>query len=233
MARITPPIGAKGLWKVRAPYVVSAAGIYWVGAKRTFEELIAAKIDPLTQVYQPVGMGQAEHNSDMVEGAEVITLLSNLRGPLHIPDTYILEYPNMSIVPHSWVVLTVSCGILPDTYDLTRMQQTVAAAVSEYTGVLATVTPMLAPTIDSVTEADYLAAKAVRDAALKNRSTDFVEKQVLQEQVDKLTTHVGELNAIIDAQNDLLTQRNQTISDQAKEILALKQQIAELTKSNK
>jgi len=232
MARITPPIGAKGLWKVRSPFVVSAAGIYWVGAKRTFEELIAAKIDPLAQVYKPAGLGQAEYNSDIVEGAEVITLLSNLRGPLHIPDTYILEYPNMSIVPHSWVVLTVSCGILPDTYDLTRMQQTVANAVSEYTGVVATVTPMLAPTIDSVTEADYLAAKAVRDAALQNRSTDFIEKQVLQEQVTQLTNHVADLNAIIDAQNQLLTQRAQTISDQAKEILALKQQIADLTKSN-
>jgi hypothetical protein len=229
MARITPPIGAKGLFKVRSPYVVSAAAVYWVGAVRTYEELIAAKIDPLTQVYVPVGMGQADYNQDMIEGAQVITLLSSVRPPLHIPDTYILEYPNMSIVPHSWIVCTVSCGILPDTYDLTRMQQTVAAAVSEYTGVQSTVTISTAPTTDSVTEAAYLEAKAVRDAALVNKSTDFVEKLALQEQLDKANGYIDDLTKLIDQQEIVIGQQAQTIADRDAEILALKQQIEDLT----
>ena len=228
MAKVTPPIGAKGLFKVRAPYQVSASAVYWVGAKRTFEELITAKINPLAQVYAPVGLGQQDYNSDIVEGAEVITLLSYVRGPLHIPDTYILEYPNMSVVPHSWVVCTVSCGILPDTYDLTRMTQTVSAAVSEYTGVQAQVQVMTAPTTDAVTEADYLNAKAVREAALQNRSTDFIEKQALQAQLDAANAFIADQAAIIDQQNDIIKDRDQTISDQAAEILSLKQQLEDL-----
>lgn len=229
MARVTPPIGAKGLFKVRSPYVVSAAAIYWVGAVRTFEELIAAKIDPLTQVYVPVGMGQPDYNADIIEGAQVITLLSNVRPPLHIPDTYILEYPNMSIVPHSWIVCTVSCGILPDTYDLTRMQQTVSAAVSEYTGVQANVTISTAPTTDSVTEEAYKEAKLVRDAALVNKSTDFVEKLALQDQLDKANSYITDLTTVIDQQEILIAQQQQTIADRDAEILALKQQIDDLT----
>lgn len=229
MARITPPIGAKGLFKVRSPYVVSAAAVYWVGAVRTFEELIAAKIDPLAQVYAPVGMGQQDYNADIIEGAQVITLLSFVRPPLHIPDTYILEYPNMSIVPHSWIVCTVSCGILPDTYDLTRMQQTVAVAVAEYTGVQATVTITTAPTTDSVTEAAYLEAKAVRDAALLNKSTDFADKVKLQEQLDQTNSYIADLTSIIDQQEVSLAQQAQTIADQAAQILALQQQIEDLT----
>lgn len=228
MSRVTPPIGAKGLFKVRAPYTVSASAVYWVGAKRTFEELIAAKINPLKHVYAPVGLGQQDYNADIVEGAEVITLLSNVRGPLHIPDTYILEYPNMSVVPHSWVVCTVSCGILPDTYDLTRMKQTVAAAVAEYTGVQAEVQTMVAPTTDAVTEADYLNAKAVRDAALQNRSTDFIEKQALQEQLDAANTYIADQATIIDQLNDIITERDQTIADRDAEILALRQQLEDL-----
>ncbi|MNX74053.1 hypothetical protein D3C86_1054770 [compost metagenome] len=229
MARITPPIGAKGLFKVRSPYVVSAAAVYWVGAVRTYEELIAAKIDPLTQVYTPVGLGQPDYNQDIIEGAQVITLLSHVRPPLHIPDTYILEYPNMSLVPHSWIVCTVSCGILPDTYDLTRMQQTVAAAVSEYTGVQSTVTISTAPTTDSVTEEAYKEAKIVRDAALVNKSTDFVEKLALQEQLDKVNAYVTDLLAVIDQQNLEIAEQKQTIADRDVEILALKQQIDDLT----
>jgi hypothetical protein len=229
MARVTPPIGAKGLFKVRSPYVVSASAVYWVGAVRTYEELIAAKIDPLTQVYTPVGMGQADYNSDIIEGAQVITLLSFVRPPLHIPDTYILEYPNMSIVPHSWIVCTVSCGILPDTYDLARMQQTVAIAVSEYTGVQANVTISTAPTTDSVTEAAYLEAKAVRDAALLNKSTDFADKLVLQEQLDKANAYIGDLTTIVDQQEVTIVEQVQTIADRDREILALKQQIEDLT----
>ncbi|MNQ06253.1 hypothetical protein D3C85_190030 [compost metagenome] len=229
MARITPPIGAKGLFKVRSPYVVSAAAVYWVGAVRTYEELIAAKIDPLTQVYTPVQLGQPDYNQDIIEGAQVITLLSHVRPPLHIPDTYILEYPNMSLVPHSWIVCTVSCGILPDTYDLTRMQQTVAAAVSEYTGVQSTVTISTAPTTDSVTEEAYKEAKIVRDAALVNKSTDFVEKLALQEQLDKVNAYVTDLLAVIDQQNLEIAEQKQTIADRDAEILALKQQIDDLT----
>lgn len=229
MARITPPIGAKGLFKVRSPYQVSAVAIYWVGAVRTYEELIAAKIDPLTQVYTPVGLGQPDYNQDIIEGAQVITLLSHVRPPLHIPDTYILEYPNMSLVPHSWIVCTVSCGILPDTYDLTRMQQTVAAAVSEYTGVQSTVTISTAPTTDSVTEEAYKEAKIVRDAALVNKSTDFVEKLALQEQLDKVNAYVTDLLAVIDQQNLEIAEQKQTIADRDAEILALKQQIDDLT----
>ena len=226
MSRVTPPIGAKGLFKVRSPYVVSAAAVYWVGAVRTFEELIAAKIDPLAQVYAPVGMGQQDYNSDIVEGAQVITLLSHVRPPLHIPDTYILEYPNMSIVPHSWIVCTVSCGILPDTYDLTRMQQTVGIAVSEYTGVQSTVTITTAPTTDSVTEAAYLEAKAVRDAALLNKSTDFADKLLLQEQLDKANSYIADLTSIIDQQEVTIAQQAQTIADRDATILSLQQQIA-------
>lgn len=229
MARITPPIGAKGLFKVRSPYVVSAAAVYWVGAVRTYEELIAAKIDPLTQVYTPVQLGQPDYNQDIIEGAQVITLLSHVRPPLHIPDTYILEYPNMSLVPHSWIVCTVSCGILPDTYDLTRMQQTVAAAVSEYTGVQSTVTISTAPTTDSVTEEAYKEAKIVRDAALVNKSTDFVEKLALQEQLDKVNAYVTDLLAVIDQQNLEIAEQKQTIADRDVEIVALKQQIDDLT----
>lgn len=228
MARITPPLDAKGLFKVRSPYTVSPVGIYWVGAQRTFEELIAAKIDPLTQVYKPVGMGQSDYNQDVIDGAKVITLLSYIRSPLHIPDTYILEYPNMSLVPHSWVVLTISCGILPDTYDLTRMMQTVSDAVSEYTGVSVVVTPMVAPTTDSVTEVAYEEARAAREAAIVNKSTDFADKLALQAQLAVANQHIQDLTDVIEGQNTVVSGHLQTIADRDVEILALKQQIEEL-----
>lgn len=198
MARITPTLEARGPFKVRSPYSVSATGIYWVGALRTYEELAVAGIDPLSQVYGPVSLGQAEYNSDVLEGAQVVTLLSSLQPPIHIPDTYILEYPNMSAVPHSHVVCTVSCGILPDIYDLTRLQQTVAVAVAEYTGIQAVVTAMTAPTLDSVSEAQYLEYKRIREAALVNKSTDFADKLVLQEQLDAANQTIQELTDIIE-----------------------------------
>jgi predicted nucleic acid-binding Zn-ribbon protein len=109
------------------------------------------------------------------------------------------------------------------------MQQTVAVAVAEYTGVQAQVTVMTAPTTDAVTEADYLEAKRVRDAALLNKSTDFVEKIKLQEDLQKANEYAADLARIIDQQNELIAQQAQTIADRDAEIVALKQQIEDLT----
>lgn len=203
MARITPPLNSKGLFVLRAPFHAVATVAYRVGAIRTFEELISRGIDPVKLVYQPAGLDDAEYQADKIAGAAVVTLLSDSTKPLYVPDTYVESYPNMGVVPHSHVVMVMSLGILPDTYDTTRAVQAVQTAISEYIGVEPTVSIATQPTTDAITQEQYVQNLAARNAAIANRSTDFVDKLQLQAQNEQLKLQNAELIAMIEQLQNL------------------------------
>jgi len=187
MANIVPPIGSKGLFLLRIPFVANPSIIYHVGAIRSFEELISRGIDPVKLVYTPAGLTDASYAEDAAAGALILTLLSDTLKPLYVPTTYVDSYPNMGVVPHSWLVATVDCGILPDTYDTTRLTQAIQRAVSEDIGVGSTVFIARAPTTDAITQDQYVQNLAARNAAIKNRTTDFVLLQTARSDIANLT----------------------------------------------
>lgn len=198
MARITPPLNARGLFALRIPFVAADATIYRVGAERTFEELISAGIDPMKVVYEPVGLSTADYAADQAAGAAVIILMSDTKKPLYVPDTYIDSYPNMGVVPHQRVILAADLGMLADTYDLTRAIQAVGKALSDDIGVEAPVTVCVAPTGDAVTQEQYVQNLNARNAAIKNRTTDYALLLQSRDQVANLTQSNAQLVEIIE-----------------------------------
>lgn len=175
MARITPPMNAKGLFSLRLPFAASPTTVYRVSAIRNFEQMVSEGDDPVSLIYTPVGLDNAAYQADLAAGASVIVLMSDTLKPIYVPDTYIDSYPNMGVVPHSWVVASISLGILPDTYDLTRLMQAIKTAVSDDIGVEPTVNIAVAPTTDAITQEQYVQNLNARNAAIKNRSTVYAE----------------------------------------------------------
>lgn len=183
MSSITPPIGTKGIFRLKSPFFADASVIYSCAALRSFPEMISQGDDPYKIAYEPVGLPEAAYLDDSAAGALMITLLSEGRRPLYVPNTYIEIYPDMGSIPHHWIVASVSCGMLPETYDVTRIQQAIATAVSDYTGIEPTVHIAVAPTTDAITEAQYAQNLAAREAAIKYRSTDYADKLSLEAQL--------------------------------------------------
>lgn len=198
MSRITPPLSSKGLFVLRAPFVAKATVVYRVAAERTFEELISDKLDPMTVVYAPVGLVAADYAVDVAAGAAIIVLMSDTELPIYVPDTYIDSYPNMGIVPHSWMVATIDLGVLPDSYDTTRIQQAIKQAVSDYTGVESIVNVANIPTTDAVTQEQAVAAAAARTAAITVRTTPYAANLVLQSQISAFQTSQATLITTIE-----------------------------------
>jgi hypothetical protein len=198
MARITPPLGTKGLFSLRIPFTALANIVYRVGAERTFEEMISQGLDPMALVYTPVGLSTTDYDADKVAGAAVITLLSDTQKPLYVPDTYIDSYPNMDVVPHQRVVMAADLGMLPDTYDFTRAMAAYGKAISDDIGVVPTIMLCVAPTADAITQEQYVQNLAARNAAIKNRTTDYAKVLVLQDQVASLTQSNAELVTVIE-----------------------------------
>jgi hypothetical protein len=202
MARITPPLGARGLFVLRAPFNAKATVVYRVTGERSFEDLINRGVDPMKLVYDPVSLVEADYQADVAAGAAIITLMSDSEKAIYVPDTYIDSYPNMGVVPHSWMVATVDLGILPDSYDLTRLTQSVKQAVSDYIGVESTVSVATIPTTDAVTQEQAVADAAARSAAIAIRTTPYAENLVLMAQIEAYKTAQATMIATIEALND-------------------------------
>lgn len=210
MARLTPALGAKGLFSLRLPFVATATVVYRVGAEQTFEDMIKRGLDPQKVVYDPVGLSSVDYANDQAVGAAIITLLSDTELPKYVPDTYIDSYPNMGVIPHSRVVMAADLGMLPDTYDLTRAQQAYAKAISDDIGVAPTIVLCVAPVADAITQEQYVQNLNARNAAIKNRTTDYALLLQARDQIAALTQSNEQLIEIIEEQQRIIDDLNGT-----------------------
>lgn len=179
MAKVTPPMEAKGLFILRLPFKATPTVAYWVGAHRSFDDLIAQGEDPMELVYTPVGLDAAAYAADKAAGAYILTLFSATEKPIHVPDTYVESYPDMGVIPHSWMVVSASCGMLPDTYDTAALTQAVSDAITEHCGIPAQVFVARAPVTSAITQAQYVQNLNARQAAITNRDSVYATNLAL------------------------------------------------------
>lgn len=199
MAHVIPPPGTKGLFLLRSPFATVEGLVYHVSAQRSFEDLIRRGIDPIELVYKPVGLGEAEYTADSESGAYVITLLTPSDKAIFVPDTYIDSYPDMGVIPHSWVVVSASCGMLPDTYPTEALEQAMKEVISDHTGVEANVFISRAPVTQAITQEQYVQNVAARNAAIKTRVSTYAENIALKKRNDDLEASELELLSLIEA----------------------------------
>jgi len=196
--RITPPMNAKGLFLLAAPFVAKEDVTYMVSAIRTFEEIRADKEEPLDLVYRPVGLGETEYQADIAAGAQIIALLSSTEKPIYVPDTYILSYPNMGVVPYSWLVLSCSLGPLPDSYDPSVAIQTIQQELSDHTGVQdITVNVGRATYTDTITDDMHVQLTIARQAAITNNDTYLARALRAEALTQSQAEYIAQLEDII------------------------------------
>jgi hypothetical protein len=172
MARLTPGLGIKGAFLLRPPFKTVADLEYTVTAQRSFAEIRARNGDPQKIVYDPVNLSAGAMQADIDEGAAIIVLATRTGELLYVPDTYIESYPYMGSIPYSHLIASASLGMIPDSQDVTQIQQVIASAISDYIGVEATVFITRGEISDSITEDRHVQLTISRQEAIKTRETD-------------------------------------------------------------
>lgn len=198
---VFPPMGVSGTFRLKPPFVAEEKVRYTVKAIRTFDDLARAKLEPVKLIYSPVELTKEAYEVDLKAGARIYTLTSLDGRTIHVPSTYILEYPNVNGSDHSWFHAIVSLGMLPNDYDTTRLEDAIKKAVSDYIGVESVVEIAVAETLDQVSDEQAILNQAAREAAITYHSTDYRDKLDLQkkltaalQQVDDLTQMVSDLS---------------------------------------
>lgn len=204
--RITPIVGVEGLFEVKQPWTVLGDNVYECIANRAMSDLMDAGIDILEFVYKPVGLGEQEYSSDVKEGACIISLL-NKSNPdakvIHIPDTYIISYPNMDISNYNRMIVSVDLGALPINTDVTSMIVYLKQAALDMIGVESDPVVHKGPASNSITFEQHqeLVKKRIANKK-KNHSLDVINEDLKNE------------NAELRKQLDIAIKNNQKLQEE-------------------
>lgn len=135
MAGRTPPLYATGQWSVNSPFQVVEAGVYTCKAIRSFDEIRAAGVDPYSTYYEPLGLTRQDYETDVTNLANIVTLMSDAHPMVHVPDTYIASYPDLTTVPYRHIVLSLSLGAVPDSLVLDNTKTQIKELVASTLGI--------------------------------------------------------------------------------------------------
>lgn len=195
--KLTPSPLVKGVFQLREPFFASPKVAFTVMAIRTFTEILARGTDPMVLVYNPVNLTYDDYQADIQEGALIVTLQSADGQTIYVPNTYILSYPDMGDVEYSQMIIAVSLGALPKSFDASLVAQAVSSTVADVVGVSPEVKVAQSPISETITNDEHVQLVAARRGAQANRSDEVTLARELQRQLDEANALITEYEAII------------------------------------
>lgn len=170
--RRTPPLLARGIYQLKAPFNASPTKVYICYAIRSFKDLYELGTDVFSEFYSPVGLTQSEFSVDRDEKATIVTLISEDNQIIYVPDTYILSFPDMGEVSYQRVILSVDFGILPDYLSFDYTEQELAGIGAKVLGKTPDIELHVAPISGAVTPDQHETLESSRLANIELQTTD-------------------------------------------------------------
>lgn len=197
MTHLVPPIGAKGRFTAATPFEVNQGVIYQCTALRRFSDIEKQQLRVYETFYAPFGLPQDAVSRDRSNGVYIVTLESETHAPLYIPTSYITSYPDGAYRNYQRIVISAELGPLPDYMDLTFLQASMKALVSDTTGVEPYVALAIAPMTTQVTPGDHEQREIARVNAIKRRDTDYARFLAERQKNQRLEARVSMLEDIL------------------------------------
>lgn len=177
MARITPPVSTRGLYEVQSPYTISPNIAYTTVAVRKFESIENNGISVFDTYYANVGLAESVYTDDLNIGATIVTLVSDFGEYVHIPDTYISKYPDITAPAYQEVILSVTLGPIKYGQDLTGIKTEISDLVTTNMGVATpTVNEHVIPLRQALSQTEADALETARLAAVSNATTERAKR---------------------------------------------------------
>ncbi len=156
MAKMTPPLNAEGRFVVTTPYTLNSNILYKCIAIREFDDIEQKGENVYERYYEAYGRVDGQDgfsfSNEVALQAEIVTLKGQDGSYVYVPTTYITSYPDLSEIKYHHVILSVSLGPLPETFDTAAVVTQVRNAAMAVTGVESpTVLVHAAPTINNPT----------------------------------------------------------------------------------
>lgn len=196
---LTPPLGAAGIYKLKAPYntLLRENVSYRCSEIRRFNGVAEAGGRVFEDYYEPQGVGFTTYQRDAQANEAIISLVSDMDHWVYVPTSFIESYPNQGGIPYQGLVLGVPLGPVPTWMDLSAVQKKIKDVIHDSLGI------DVSPEYVQVTELEYLnqgdhdRLEAARAAKLGDGSTDNARYLKEKARADALAIQVQNLEAYI------------------------------------
>ncbi len=192
---IIPMLQASGLYTLSAPWntaLLPSINYTCIGI-RSLRELVAGGEDPFTLYYAPMGLTQAQYNTDLQNQVCMISLQASNNSMVYVPSSYIASFPDGGGVPYRVMLLSISLAAIPDTLNLYSITQKIEADVLDYIGVTSTVRSVAISPVMLLNQADAASTEAAR---LANITTSTTDAAALIAMTAKYTSAVQQINEL-------------------------------------
>lgn len=186
-------INMRGVFTLKEPFHADANFEYRVESIRTFDELRGLRIDPFFEYYNKNGLDRDTYQRDINNDELIVTLLSDRVDPIYVPTSFMVSLPATDSVPYSHLVLGVSLGLLPNTFDTSNLEDLVSSLVTEYTGIVSRVEVVKTPTTGIVTPTQHRLIKTARQSAITNRNTIYSRWLTAVSELAEARQHIAAL----------------------------------------
>lgn len=196
--RRTPPLYATGKWTLTSPFIADPNAIYICKAIRSLDEIKASGIDPFTTYYEYYGISRTDYEQDVINQVNIVVLMSPTHPAIHVPDSYIASYPDLTTVPYTHVVLSISLGAVPDTLALDDIKQKIYDEVLNSVGVESVVREHQASSIaEGIPQQTHSTLEANRLQRIESNETNLAKYLRAQSENAELKTKIQLLEQII------------------------------------
>ena len=176
--KITPNMNSKGIFEVQPPFRLNGKRVYEVIAIREFPDLWREDVDIYSEYYEEFGLRVDIYERDKKIGAAIVTLQGE-DGIIHVPDTFIVSYPDLGLANYKHAVLSVSLGPIHTSKNLAGLQKEIEGICSKFLGINAKVKIHTAPVKDAMTADEAKQLEKVREGLINIPAT--AELQHLEE----------------------------------------------------
>ncbi len=187
-ALIIPTIGAKGFYKLKAPFnsFLHEDEQYSCQGVRSLGDYIGFNEDPLNNIYLYYGLTEEDFNNDVANNMFIVSLQSENGQWIYVPASYLSSYPIMNGIPYQNIMLGVSLGAVPNTVDLAPIQTLIANVVYENYGVQPIIKPVILSKPKLIDVDSHNTIQNARLIRATQRKTDYGRYRELQTQYDQL-----------------------------------------------
>lgn len=171
--KTTPLMYARGLYTLEKPWIANTNKIYTCIAIRSFEDIYKQGMDVYKTYYEPIvqegstiGSGVFSFNEEALLKPNIITLRADDNELIYVPDTFINNVPNTTIVPYGHILAAVDLGLLPEEYPTDVIEAEIADIVLKHFGIKTTISIMKYPTVSNPTVEEHEQLTALREGAI-------------------------------------------------------------------
>lgn len=200
MANLLPLMGAAGIYTLSAPFDKDLLPNtqYTCVSIREMVEIVNGGGDPFGDYYAtPHSIDKSTYTADLANGVSIVGLQAANNSIVYVPSSYLAAYPDGGGVPYRVVVLSINMGAVPDSLDLSPIEQKIMDDVQDIIGVTSTVQSVVVSNVTLLDTATAQGLETARQALITNSTTDYSKLVQITAQRDAALQQVQELQNYI------------------------------------